>query len=182
MRSGHFIRALGRRSFEPSDPTSRPDSNRSLALQRATVRAENDVLATVGVCLRTPPAPPLGPPPSPHSTTQNENAAGLVIGACDLTITYLATWPLIGIRNRMQTYRVPEGATYVEVVKLAWRTGTLREHWAGMPSHLVWQLASANLGDFASEAVVGWLLRLKVFGGGERRLRHERWLQVIDLG
>lgn len=31
-----------------------------------------------------------------------ENEVGLLVGAVDLTITYLASWPLVGIRNRLQ--------------------------------------------------------------------------------
>jgi len=66
-------------------------------MQRRLIKAQNDVLATVGVCRR--------------DTKQNqvlseaivqENEVGLLVGAVDLTITYLTTWPLIGIRNRLQ--------------------------------------------------------------------------------
>jgi len=40
-----------------------------------------------------------------------ENEAGLFLGAVDLTVTYLASWPLIGIRNRLQVGVVAAAAS-----------------------------------------------------------------------
>jgi hypothetical protein len=41
-----------------------------------------------------------------------ENEVGLLVGAVDLTVTYLASWPLIRIRNRLQ---VRHGKPWVTV-------------------------------------------------------------------
>lgn len=117
MRNGSYIRALGRQSFEPSQGPSNsendsPDhgsstSEQSQEMQRRLIKAQNDVLATVGVCLRD----------TKQSLDQSEaimqeNEVGLLVGAVDLTVTYLASWPLVGIRNRLQVGSFPRPLKY----------------------------------------------------------------------
>lgn len=133
MRSGTYIQALGRQSFEPSQPrpaaapppplddgeggrddaataaaaaaaADAPPSEQSHERQRVLVKAQNDVLATVGVCLRDTKTDLAQQAESVHI----ENRAGLLLSAVDLTATYLATWPLIGIRNRLQVPLPPD--------------------------------------------------------------------------
>jgi hypothetical protein len=112
MRSGSYIQALGRQSFEPSQPTASDDSDlplpseQSHERQRQLIKAQNDVLATVGVCLRDTKQD------IEHAeNVMAENEAGLFLGAVDLTVTYLASWPLIGIRNRLQVGVVAAAAS-----------------------------------------------------------------------
>lgn len=112
MRSGSYIQALGRQCFQPSQPIAADDSdysqssNQSNERQRQLIKAQNDVLATVGVCLRE-----TKKEQEQSESTTAENKAGLFLGAVDLTITYLAGWPLIGIRNRLQVVlRAPQFA------------------------------------------------------------------------
>jgi hypothetical protein len=96
MRSGTYISALGRQSFEPSAPAP-TSSQQANERQRELIKAQNDVLATVGVCLRD------GRRDVDKNTDlMAENQAGLIVGAVDITMTYLASWPLVGIRNRLQ--------------------------------------------------------------------------------
>ena len=127
MRSGTYIQALGRQSFEPSQPrpaaapppppppddrdgirddtavtADAPPSEQSRERQRELVKAQNDVLATVGVCLRDTKTDL-----AQAESEIVENRAGLLLGAVDLTATYLASWPLIGIRNRLQVVPRP---------------------------------------------------------------------------
>jgi len=104
MRSGNYIQALGRQSFQPSQPASASSprdemlpSEQANERQRELIKAQNDVLATVGVCLRDN--------KQHYEETESRKAedwAGLYVGVLDLTVTYLASWPLIGIRNRLQ--------------------------------------------------------------------------------
>lgn len=107
MRNGSYIRALGRQSFEPSQGPSNSESDspnhssstseQSQEMQRRLIKAQNDVLATVGVCLRdTKQSQDIS------EAIMQENEVGLLVGAVDMTVTYLASWPLIGIRNRLQ--------------------------------------------------------------------------------
>lgn len=103
MRSGQYIHALGRRSFEPSQPATSDDaelplpSEQSQERQRQLVKAQNDVLATVGVCLR-----------ETKSSLENresrrlENDVGILISALDMVAAYVVSWPLVGVRNRLQ--------------------------------------------------------------------------------
>lgn len=107
MRNGSYIRALGRQSFEPSQGPSNSDnelpdhgsstSEQSQENQRHLIKAQNDVLATVGVCLRD-----TKQSLDTSEAIMQENEVGLLVGAIDLTVTYLASWPLVGIRNRLQ--------------------------------------------------------------------------------
>lgn len=106
MRNGSYIRALGRQSFEPSQGPPNSDnelpdngsstSEQSQENQRRLIKAQNDVLATVGVCLRDTKCLDLS------EAIMQENEVGLLVGAVDLTVTYLTSWPLVGIRNRLQ--------------------------------------------------------------------------------
>ena len=102
MRSGSYIQALGRQSFEPSQPAlsntfNLIPSQQSQERQRQLIKAQNDVLATVGVCLRD-----TKQSFEKSESLMAENEVGLLVGAVDLTVTYLASWPLVGIRNRLQ--------------------------------------------------------------------------------
>jgi hypothetical protein len=122
MRNGSYIRALGRHSFEPSQPASDADTSgsstceQSQEMQRRLIKAQNDVLATIGVCLRD----------TKHShdlseSIKQENEVGLLVGAVDLTVTYLASWPLVGIRNRLQVCILRHWFCYIVYsVELLW--------------------------------------------------------------
>lgn len=66
-------------------------------MQRRLIKAQNDVLATVGVCLRD-----TKQSLDTSEAIMQENEVGLLVGAVDLTVTYLASWPLVGIRSRLQ--------------------------------------------------------------------------------
>lgn len=126
MRNGAYIRALGRMSFEPSifsqpppepdaaeqDNESAPNSENSspsgsssnphppwTELQSELASAQNDVLVTVGLCLRE-----THPRPKEEKTglLMKENEVGLIVGALDLTAAYLGGWSLINMRSRIQ--------------------------------------------------------------------------------
>jgi len=128
MRNGAYIRALGRMSFEPStflQPPPEPDTsdqnnenneNNSptgsssnphppwTELQSELASAQNDVLVTVGLCLRE------NPRPKEEKTTgllMKENEVGLIVGALDLTAAYLGGWSLINMRSRIQVCSHP---------------------------------------------------------------------------
>ena len=123
MRSGTTIQALGRQSFEPSQPrpaaapssqsddrdgvrddtaaaADAPLPEQSHERQRALIKAQNDVLAAFGLCLRLDLA-------QQAKSEYAENRAGLLLFVVDLTATYLAYWPLVGIRNRLQVVSHP---------------------------------------------------------------------------
>ncbi|KAA8901858.1 hypothetical protein FN846DRAFT_104242 [Sphaerosporella brunnea] len=135
MRSGTYIAALGRQSFEPSAPAP-SSSQQANERQRELIKAQNDVLATVGVCLRD------GRRDGDKAADlMVENEVGLAVGAVDSTVTYLASWPLVGVRNRLQTYTAYAGSGYLDVLKVAWHHSSWAALFAGMPVHLVYQLS-----------------------------------------
>ncbi|KAH8149645.1 uncharacterized protein LAJ45_06276 [Morchella importuna] len=166
MRNGSYIRALGRQSFEPSQGPSVPDiespdhgsstSEQSQEMQRRLIKAQNDVLATVGVCLRDTKGQ------ETSEAIMQENEVGLLVGAVDLTITYLASWPLVGIRNRLQTYRTYEGWRYKDVLIMSWRSNNIFQMLSGMPAHLCYQLVNVGR-DYLQARFLRWLSRKPLF-------------------
>jgi len=131
MRNGAYIRALGRMSFEPStlsqpppepdaaeqDNDSAPNNENSspsgsssnphppwTELQSELASAQNDVLVTVGLCLReTHPRPK----EEKVGLFMKENEVGLIVGALDLTAAYLGGWSLVNLRSRIQVCSPP---------------------------------------------------------------------------
>ena len=73
-------------------------------LQSNLIRAQNDVLATVGVCLAESHQ-------RPNEEIMNqvirENVVGTYVRILEMIAGYLAGWPLIGIRNRAQVTIAP---------------------------------------------------------------------------
>ena len=90
------------------DPSGRPINPASRIAVRDMIRAQNDVLATVGVCYGIA----AGDKASAHNRAKSErdrlesvmreNEVGLFIGAADLGVLFLANWWLDGIRHRIQ--------------------------------------------------------------------------------
>jgi hypothetical protein len=102
------------------DSGGRPINPASRIAVREMVRAQNDVLATVGVCY--------GIAAGDKGSTLNrakserdklesvmrENEVGLFIGAADLGVLFLGNWWLDGIRHRIQVWHYQtEGITSV---------------------------------------------------------------------
>ncbi|KAG0131252.1 hypothetical protein HOY82DRAFT_339339 [Tuber indicum] len=180
MRNGSYIRALGRQSFEPSQPASDADSagsstcEQSQEMQRRLIKAQNDVLATVGVCRR--------------DTKQNqvlseaiveENEIGLLVGAIDLTITYLTTWPLVGVRNRLQTYRAYEGLGYRDVLSLTFRNNGILEMLSGMPAHMCYQLVNVGR-DYVQGRFLRYLSTKPLFRDPKTNKPRKKLLYTVD--
>lgn len=126
MRNGEYIRALGRMSFEPPESGSAEQDSQTIEnyiitennsptrqsstshprwseLQAELASAQNDVLVTVGVCLRDTPRIK----DDKTGLLMRENEAGLIVGALDLTAAYLGGWSLISIRSRIQVILPP---------------------------------------------------------------------------
>lgn len=108
-----------------------------------------------------------------------ENEAGLLVGALDLVGTYVASWPLVGIRNRMQTYRQRGDVGYLEILGDNWRRYSVRVLFAGMPAHLVFQVAKLA-SDYGQTEVLRWVKRRKWFRKLRGRRRKEWALRIVD--
>ena len=85
---------------ENNSPTRQSSTShpRWSELQAELAAAQNDVLVTVGVCLRDTPRVK----DDKTGLLMRENEAGLIVGALDLTAAYLGGWSLISIRSRIQ--------------------------------------------------------------------------------
>ncbi|TGZ85102.1 hypothetical protein EX30DRAFT_361015 [Ascodesmis nigricans] len=164
MRSSQYIHALGRRSFEPSQPATSTDASQPTPAelaqerQRDLVKAQNDVLATVGVCLR-----------ATKNSIDNqeserwENDVGVLISAWDTVFAYVVSWPVFGVRNRLQVFRSPPELSYARALKLAWSTNSIRQHFAGLPAHITYQ-ALKLLQDYMHVKLMrGWVAKTRWF-------------------
>ena len=89
------------------DSSGRPINPASRTAVREMIRAQNDVLATVGVCYGIAAGDKAShsreKPERDHlELVMRENEVGLFIGAADLGVLFLANWWLDGIRHRVQ--------------------------------------------------------------------------------
>lgn len=108
-----------------------------------------------------------------------ENEAGLLVGAMDLVVTYVASWPLVGIRNRMQTFRGRGDLGYWAIVRDDFRRYSVRMLFAGMPAHLAFQVAKLA-SDYGQTEVLKWIKRTRWFRRIRGRRRKEWMLRVVD--
>ncbi|KAF8422889.1 hypothetical protein EV426DRAFT_150887 [Tirmania nivea] len=204
MRNGAYIRALGRMSFEPStfsQPSPEPEvaeqdnesapnnENRSPSgsssnphlpwteLQSELASAQNDVLVTVGLCLRA------RPKEEKTGLLMKENEVGLIVGALDLTAAYLGGWSLINLRSRIQTLRVYEHVRFKDVASMAIFHQHFLDPFIGMPAHLAFQ-AFGLLTDHLSSWLLAGLARTPMFENpetGKLRKYSKITLEVLDI-
>lgn len=96
----HYVQQYDARGH-PTNPSSR-------SLFRSLIHAQNDVLATVGVCVGVRNANkaesgPLFKSEKEHiESVMHENEVGLVVSTVDIGLLFVATWWIVGMRNRMQ--------------------------------------------------------------------------------
>lgn len=89
----------------PNDENSSPTGSSSnpqppwTEMQSELASAQNDVLVTVGLCLRE--SHPR-PKEEKMGLLMKENEVGLIVGALDLTAAYLGGWSIISMRSRIQ--------------------------------------------------------------------------------
>ncbi|KAF8443608.1 hypothetical protein BGX38DRAFT_1143808 [Terfezia claveryi] len=178
MRNGAYIRALGRMPFEPStfsqhraepdaeqDNESAPNNENSsptnrphppwTGLQSELASAQNDVLVTVGLCLReTHPRPK----EEKVGLFMKENEVGLIVGALDLTAAYLGGWSL--------TLRVYEHVRFKDIARMAIFHQHFLDPFIGMPAHLAFQAFGLLTDHLSSRLLIG-LARTPMFQNPE---------------
>ncbi|KAL8821813.1 MAG: hypothetical protein Q9223_000225 [Gallowayella weberi] len=131
------------------DERGRPRNNYSRLLSRRSRRAQNDVLATVGVLLGpdqvfedAEPAPLAGQrrvnPAKDNDKTISESAAGYWMGITYLVAQVFSTERTLYVRQRLQTFRLYTGVPCQRTLRTEWRTlGPSLLHFAGLPGELL---------------------------------------------
>lgn len=146
-------------------------------------RAQNDVLAAVGVCIRNSPQSALHDSFSSGSkpdVTEEEDTYGYLITAVRLSIDYAATWWASNLADRVlvcmlhtyvpfqaqlnrvlhQAYRSPFRAPFMHILRTEYRvSGASAFFFAGLPSHLLtayldWEFWAAGIVYLTDRAVL----------------------------
>lgn len=113
------------------DSQGHAQNARSRALARQSRRGQNDVLSTVRVCVHVDEN---GQPvtATPHlvrptaSEVRQENNCGVFVGAIDRDFFWLTALALVGLRQRLQTFRFYTEVSLLDIIKVEWKHLGLR--------------------------------------------------------
>ncbi|KAI9766517.1 MAG: hypothetical protein M1840_006474 [Geoglossum simile] len=193
----HLEAALARSSELPSagpeqyvqqfDSSGHPINPASRTAVRDMIRAQNDVLATVGVCYGIA----AGDKASAHNRTKSErgrlesvmreNEVGLFIGAADLGVLFLANWWLDGIRHRVQVFKTFSDVSFSEMFWIQQKHYGLRTMlFAGMPAHIAFTSLNATR-DFIQARLINYFYFSNSLNpDAERRKRNRKLIGNLD--
>lgn len=194
MRNNILIRGLGRRSFEPvqndtNAPGSQPSQNSPPESQNRDCSdtntpqpftaepisfdappsahqlntAQNEVLRKVSELLKGSGGKVLD-----HEELVWENEVGLIVSAVDMAVNYLIFWPLVAIRNRIQTFTALGGERLRDIYYNAIVVEGPRGLYSGMAAHLAFQIAGIAK-ELARDRVLRWLDDRGFFDSRRRR-------------
>ncbi|KAI9809896.1 MAG: hypothetical protein M1825_000329 [Sarcosagium campestre] len=179
--SGQYVQQYDSRGH-PTYPASR-------AQARAQIHAQNDVLATVGVCVGVKNLNrQADPPPRRKSERENielvmsENETGLIMSGIDVGLLFLTTWWIVGFKNRLQLYPMLSDLSLFETIRLQYRTfGLWSLLLAGMPSQLLFMLLNGGK-DFLLTSFIHRAYTLWAYNDPQRksRLRKKQATAVLD--
>ncbi|KAL9129916.1 MAG: hypothetical protein Q9217_001764 [Psora testacea] len=112
----------------------------SIDLKRRMTHAQNDVLATVGVCAKVDSSTGSRKSRSAMDKSRveivkNENESGLLVSTVDVTVmTLIEPWA-VGLRQRLQAFRFLSGVPLTTIVKSDWRVWhPMKFFFAGAPA------------------------------------------------
>jgi hypothetical protein len=194
MRNGIVIRGLGRRCFEPlpTDPNNTPSQQ---SQQQTPIPQDPTSIDTI-----PSESLPFSTPPSAHqlNTAQNEvlrkvsdllkgksgkvldhdelvweNEVGLIVSAVDMAVNYLIFWPLVALRNRIQTFSTFGGKRLRDIFYDAIFVEGARGLYGGMAAHLGFQIVGIAK-ELARDRVLRWLDDRGFFESRRRRIWFRR--------
>ncbi|KAI9795355.1 MAG: hypothetical protein M1833_007203 [Piccolia ochrophora] len=163
------------------DARGHPTNPASRSLVRSQIRAQNDVLATVGVCVgvknankQTDSQPRFKSEKEHLDSIMRENEIGLVVSTTDLGLHFFGTWWIHGLRNRLQTFPMWSDIYLRDMARLQLKHyGVWSFFLAGMPAHIVFLLLNAGK-DFALAAFHQWAYTSLAYGDPSRRRRRRK--------
>jgi hypothetical protein len=202
MRNGILIRGLGRRSFEPI-PGTDPNNTPSQSQQQTPIPPES---TSTNINASTPSSEdnPFSHPPTAHqlNTAQNEvlrkvsdllkgksgkvldheelvweNEVGLIVSAVDMAVNYLIFWPLVAIRNRIQTFTAFGGKRLRSIFYNAIFVEGPKGLYTGMTAHLAFQIVGIAK-ELAKDRALRYLDDRGFFDDRKRRT----WFRRLSTG
>ncbi|KAI9839623.1 MAG: hypothetical protein M1819_002249 [Sarea resinae] len=149
------------------DARGHPANPEAKSMARTLIKAQNDVLATVGVCVGIGPDGKLADGSTSLSSlspseqrkvrmVMTENEIGLFIRPGFLCLAFLGFWGVGGLRNRLQVFRPFSAIPFSQMLKVQWlRSGAISLLCAGLPAfamdslvHLVREVIQTGVIDF----------------------------------
>ncbi|KAK6334084.1 hypothetical protein TWF696_002586 [Orbilia brochopaga] len=164
----------------PAVPTVSPDQA-SISLQRSLRKAQNDVLNTIGLQLHKGGSRREKTRAERSALQEKEDDMGLLLGGIDLACTYFLTWPLIGLRNELQTFQGLEEMPYLEILKLVVKHRTIFDCFAGVSAHIIYQLINV-LREYLQSLLFKQLKKHPLFRDSKTGKPNRRLLNFLYKG
>ncbi|KAJ6263425.1 Cell division control protein [Drechslerella dactyloides] len=174
-------------SADPSTSTAlpvvapTPPDAASISLQRSLRKAQNDVLNTIGLQLHKGGSRREKTRAERSALQEKEDDMGLLLGGIDLACTYFFSWPLIGIRNELQTFRGLDDVGYVELLRLLVKHRSILDCFAGVSAHIIYQLINV-LREYLQSLLFKKLKRHPLFQDPKTRQPNRRMLNFLYKG
>ncbi|KAH0556484.1 hypothetical protein GP486_005617 [Trichoglossum hirsutum] len=184
-RSSASPSASGEHYVQQFDSSGRPINPASRIAAREMVRAQNDVLATVGVCygIAADRGSALSRSKSERDNLESvmrENEVGLFIGAADLGVLFLGNWWLDGIRHRVQVFKSFSDVSFNEMFWIQRkRYGLGAMLFAGMPAHIAFMVLNAGR-EYIQSKLISYLHYSNLTSDMKRRKRNRKLIGYLD--
>ncbi|KAF3222297.1 hypothetical protein TWF106_005707 [Orbilia oligospora] len=162
-------------------PSARSRAQASIDLQRSLRKAQNDVLNTIGLQLHKGSGRREKSRAERTALQEKEDDMGLLLGGIDLACMYFFTWPLIGIRNELQTFQGLEDIPYIDLLKLIIENRSILDCFAGVSAHIIYQLVNV-FREYLQSLLFKWLKRQPVFRDPRTRKPNRRLLNILYKG
>ncbi|KAK6334741.1 hypothetical protein TWF718_010189 [Orbilia javanica] len=164
-----------------TQPSARSRAQASIDLQRSLRKAQNDVLNTIGMQLHKGSGRREKSRAERTALQEKEDDMGLLLGGIDLACMYFFTWPLIGIRNELQTFQGLENIPYTDLLKLIIENRSILDCFAGVSAHIIYQLVNV-FREYLQSLLFKWLKRQPVFRDPRTRKPNRRLLNILYKG
>ncbi|KAK6354332.1 hypothetical protein TWF730_008739 [Orbilia blumenaviensis] len=165
----------------PAQPSARSRAQASIELQRSLRKAQNDVLNTIGLQLHKGSGRREKSRAERTALQEKEDDMGLLLGGIDLACMYFFTWPLIGIRNELQTFQGLEDIPYTDLLALLVKHRSVLDCFAGVSAHIIYQLVNV-FREYLQSLLFKWLKRQPIFRDPKTKKPNRRLLNLLYKG
>ncbi|TGZ83751.1 hypothetical protein EX30DRAFT_393310 [Ascodesmis nigricans] len=115
----------------------------------------------------------------PSRSTRWENDVGIFLTACDAFSMYVCGWTTGRVRNRVQVFKIQAHQSHTELLKMAWRTRSILDLFAGLPANITFQGLTLFLEYWQLKLVKRWLPTMKWFNEEDT---DPRWKSIYLQG
>ncbi|KAK6529787.1 hypothetical protein TWF281_008946 [Arthrobotrys megalospora] len=161
--------------------SARSRAQASIDLQRSLRKAQNDVLNTIGLQLHKGTGRREKSRAERTALQEKEDDMGLLLGGIDLACMYFFTWPLIGIRNELQTFQGLDDIPYTDLLALLIKNRSILDCFAGVSAHIIYQLVNV-FREYLQSLLFKWLKKQPVFRDPKTKKPNRRLLNILYKG